>query len=281
MIPLKLETLLEGRVVEHDRVEYKRGWNPAETIHTICAYANDFTNINGGYIVIGIEEKYGMPLLPPVGVEDEQLDKIQKELFQYCNFIEPRYIPQLEIIEYQGKKVIYLWCSAGLNGPYQAPKDVLSKQKEDKQKEYWIKPSSVKTIAKGEELHELFEKFTSIPFDDRVNRAAKITDIRRGYVEDFLVDANSSLTADINKKPLEDILTALEVANETDAGIDIRNIGLLMFGDRPEKFIPCAQIELIRFHSPDAEGRMISQRKYLPGRFKNRYATPFHISRRY
>ena len=28
MIPLKIETLLEGRVVEHDRVEYKTGWNP-------------------------------------------------------------------------------------------------------------------------------------------------------------------------------------------------------------------------------------------------------------
>ena len=42
MIPLKLETLLNGRVVEQDRVEYKRGWNPTETIQTICAYANDF-----------------------------------------------------------------------------------------------------------------------------------------------------------------------------------------------------------------------------------------------
>ena len=63
MIPLKLETLLEGRVVESDRVEYKRGWNPSEVITTICAYANDFSNINGGYIVVGIEEKYGAPVI--------------------------------------------------------------------------------------------------------------------------------------------------------------------------------------------------------------------------
>lgn len=32
MIPLKIETLLKGRVVEHDRVEYKTGWNPNELI---------------------------------------------------------------------------------------------------------------------------------------------------------------------------------------------------------------------------------------------------------
>ena len=77
MIPLKLETLLTGRVVEHDRVEYKRGWNPAEIITTICAYANDFSNTNGGYIIIGIEEKYGRPVLPPVGIDENHMDDIQ------------------------------------------------------------------------------------------------------------------------------------------------------------------------------------------------------------
>ena len=55
MIPLKLETLLKGRVVEQDRVEYKRGWNPTDTVQTICAYANDFPNMYGGYIVVGVE----------------------------------------------------------------------------------------------------------------------------------------------------------------------------------------------------------------------------------
>ena len=97
MIPLKLETLLDGRVVEQDRVEYKRGWNPSEIITTICAYANDFSNTNGGYLVIGIEEKYGRPVLPPMGIDLNCLDKIQQELFQYCNLIMPRYIPQIEI----------------------------------------------------------------------------------------------------------------------------------------------------------------------------------------
>ena len=53
MIPLKIETLLKGRVVEHDRVEYKTGWNPNDIIHSICAFANDYDNTNGGYIVIG------------------------------------------------------------------------------------------------------------------------------------------------------------------------------------------------------------------------------------
>jgi len=78
MIPLKLETLLKGRVVEQNRVEYKRGWNPSDTIHTICAFANDFQNVNGGYIVIGIESENGIPLLPPYGIKMEA-----KRFFSY------------------------------------------------------------------------------------------------------------------------------------------------------------------------------------------------------
>ncbi len=69
MIRLKIETLLDGRVVEHDRVEYKTGWNPNTVIHSICAFANDYDNTNGGYIVIGVKEKNGMPVFPLEGCQ--------------------------------------------------------------------------------------------------------------------------------------------------------------------------------------------------------------------
>jgi len=111
----------------------------------------------------------------------------------------------------------------------------------------------VKTVAKEGELSELFNKFNAVPFDDRVNRDATISDIRRGYVEDFLRESNSSLVEVLNSRRIEELLVAMEVANVTDAGIDIRNIGIMMFGEHPEKFLPGTQIELIRFHSADAE----------------------------
>jgi ATP-dependent DNA helicase RecG len=82
MIPLKIETLLKGRVVEHDRVEYKIGWNPNDIIHSICAFANDYDNTNGGYIVIGVKEENGMPVFPLEGVPKEDLDSIQQEFLQ-------------------------------------------------------------------------------------------------------------------------------------------------------------------------------------------------------
>ena len=53
--------------------------------------------------------------------------------------------------------------------------------------------------------------------------------------------------------PLEELLIATEVANSTDAGVDIRNIGVLMFTERPDKLIPGAQIDLVRFNTEEAE----------------------------
>lgn len=270
MISLKIETLLGGKVVEKNRVEYKEGWNPSDITHSICAFANDYANVNGGYIVIGVKEDNGVPILPHQGIPKERLDGIQKEIFQYCNLIEPRYIPQIEVVNYPDKDthLLYLKCSAGDAGPYRAPKDVYSKktgEKPDKTMCYWIRPTSLTTIAKQGEIGELFEKFNAIPFDDRVNRRANIDIIRRGYLEDFLRDSNSSLSTEINNRNMDDLLLALEVANETDTNLELRNIAILMFAERPDKLISGAQINLVRFNTKEAEAGNIMFEKTFTG----------------
>lgn len=87
----------------------------------------------------------------------------------------------MEVVDYkkQGTFLIYLWCSAGDSGPYQAPKSVYVEkgQKADKTMKYWIRPASLTTDVKQDEISELFDKFNSVPFDDRVNRKATIDNI--------------------------------------------------------------------------------------------------------
>lgn len=34
-LPINIQDLLSGHVVEWDRLEFKEGWNPEETIHTM------------------------------------------------------------------------------------------------------------------------------------------------------------------------------------------------------------------------------------------------------
>ncbi|UCH96031.1 MAG: hypothetical protein JSV88_04055 [Candidatus Aminicenantes bacterium] len=53
-LPINIKELIHGRAVEWERIEFKAGWNPVNTIHTICAFANDISNWGGGYIIIKI-----------------------------------------------------------------------------------------------------------------------------------------------------------------------------------------------------------------------------------
>ena len=44
-LPINIEDLLHRNKVESNRVEFKKGWNPASIYHTICAFANDLDNL--------------------------------------------------------------------------------------------------------------------------------------------------------------------------------------------------------------------------------------------
>lgn len=56
-LPINIKTIIDGQTIESDRLEYKCGWNPEKIIHTITAFANDYDEVGGGYIVIGIKEE--------------------------------------------------------------------------------------------------------------------------------------------------------------------------------------------------------------------------------
>ena len=117
MLPINVKALLDTREIESSRIEYKRNWNPAECIRTICAFANDIENQDGGYILIGVEEKNGRPVLPVSGIDPEEIDKIEKDLLNKCHFIEPFYLPRIEKCQIDDKYVVVLWVTAGQGRP--------------------------------------------------------------------------------------------------------------------------------------------------------------------
>ena len=53
-LPVNIDDLLTARTVEWERLEFKAGWNPKAVLRTMCAFANDFHNLGGGYIILGV-----------------------------------------------------------------------------------------------------------------------------------------------------------------------------------------------------------------------------------
>ncbi len=105
-IPTNIKTLLSGKIVEWARVEFKETWDPAASLKTVCAFANDLDNWGGGYIVIGVEENNGRPVYPLKGIPIDKIDAYQKEIYAKCKFIRPAYTPIVGIETYQDKQFI-------------------------------------------------------------------------------------------------------------------------------------------------------------------------------
>ena len=127
-LEISIEDLLSKRKIESDRIEFKAGWNPDDIYHSICAFANDYNNDGGGYIVVGVEEKNGVAVRPVKGVPEEMLDKIQKEMLGFNNRISPPYFPKVIISEVDGRWILVIVARTGQQRPYKSPNYVTGKK---------------------------------------------------------------------------------------------------------------------------------------------------------
>jgi len=246
-LPINIEELIHGNTVEWERLEFKKGWNPEEIIHTICAFANDLNNWGGGYVIIGIEEQDGQPTLPPVGIHPGQLDKIQGEVLELAHQMQPHYFPRIQPYILSGRHIIVLWCPAGDHRPYAAP----STQGKGAQRQPYIRYGSRSIVARDENLHRLNELTARIPFDDRINHQAAIQDFDLGLIQAFLQEVKSDLYEESKHISLAALTRNMYIAKGSDEDLRPVNAGLLFFSTSPEKYFPRTWIELV-WHQDDS-----------------------------
>lgn len=256
-LPINIDELINQQVIESNRIEFKRDWNPTPIIHSICAFANDIDNVGGGYIVIGVEEKNGSPVLPVCGIEQSNIDKILKELIGLCHCIEPLYNPVIEPVLFQGKYIIVIWVSGGYGRPYKASKDVFS---EKSNKQYYIRKFSSTIIASADEEKELFYVSSDIPFDDRPNLAANISDLDIGLLRQHLKEIGSSLYDLSAKTDVHDIAQNMQLISGPPENLKPLNVGILMFSESPEKYFRYARIEVVDI--PDPTGSNMTEKTF-------------------
>jgi|GEM_PF-4957252 len=120
-LPINVTALVHGKSVESERIEFKTGWNAEEVARTLCAFANDFQNWGGGYLVLGVESQEGRPVFPPKGLRPEQADAWQRKLLELGHTLRPAYHPISEVVEIAGKIVLVVWIPAGEMRPYEVP----------------------------------------------------------------------------------------------------------------------------------------------------------------
>lgn len=104
--PINIEDLLNKRKVESNRIEFKSDWNPSRIYRTICAFANDFENLGGGYILVGVDQdENGLAKRPVKGIDIKEADKIMQQMVGFDAKIKPEYSTRAEIVEVELYKV--------------------------------------------------------------------------------------------------------------------------------------------------------------------------------
>ncbi len=259
MLP-KLDDLIHAKTVESVRIEFKATWNHPiadAVVRTVCAFANDFQGLNGGYLVIGIEEAGGVPILPPRGLDGLDLEKIQKEINDRCaRMISPEYVPRVFPEVYQDRSILVIFAPAGDARPYRAPG-------RDKQQHHFVRIGPETRQAEGPILTQLLEVSARLPFDERRRSGVSLAVISPRILARFLVESGSDLAADPSVLDVPDVLRRLRLCAGTNGTEAPKNAALLCFTEDPERHFESRgiRIELAQFRD-DQGGDLIEARSF-------------------
>ncbi|HEV7672239.1 MAG TPA: ATP-binding protein [Thermoanaerobaculia bacterium] len=252
ILPLSLDLLL---TFESARIELKASWDEKTTgsqvLRTIAAFANDFQNLNGGYVVIGVEAPNGVPILPPRGLDPGQLEAIQRWIRGQCKRIEPDYQPILSPETKDGRHLLVIWVPPSDTRPHTVP-ETLDK---GAPRSYYVRLGGETTKASGDILHQLISLSARIPFDDRRALGVSLEKIRSQMVREFLSAVQSDL---LNEPDARETYRRLRLSAPVNGHEVPKNIALLFFSDDPEEWFPGSRIEVVEF-ADGAAGNLIEE----------------------
>ena len=275
-LPINIDALLKGHTVESERLEFKKGWNPESVIHTFCAFANDFHNLGGGYIVIGIEERDGLPILPPAGIPANRIDKIQKEILALGYRIQPAYHPVIASYVIQDRHVLILWAPGGQTRPYKAP---VSLAKAAREFAYYIRKASATVRTAPNDEMELLSLTATVPFDDRIAHQASLDDLDLALIRDFLREVGSKLYGDASGMDFTQLCRQMDIVAGPEEMLRPLNVGLLFFNEVPDRFFP--RPRLTSSSSPTDRAAMSSAKRFSKALLTAWSRRPLLISTRF
>ena len=257
ILPINLDDLLYCRGVESERVEFKASWDPHRTgpqvLRTICAFANDYHNLNGGYIVLGVEEREGRAVLPPAGLSAKEVDEAQQWIRGHCNRLDSPYPPILSPETVGDRLILVVWAPASEMKPHRAPA-------RDGSPRYWIRLGSENVDAeqRGDLIRRLIEQTARVPWDDRRTHDARIEDLREAKVREYLRDVRSGLLDEPNER---DVYRRMRITMRINDHEVPRNAGLLFFSNDPVQWFRGAKIEVVQF-TADRAGDVQEERTF-------------------
>ncbi len=243
LLPINLDDLLHARTVESPRIEFKASWYPDTTGHqvlkTICAFANDFHNLNGGYVVLGVAEHAGVAQMPPAGLSPADVAAAGRWIRGNCNRIDPVYQPILSPEVVHGRHILVLWVPASDTRPHNASDGPRGRRR------YWVRLGSETVDAEANGLlRAVIDQAARVPWDERRAPGAETSDLQPQNVRSYLREVRSALADEPDALEVYRRMRLVVRANGREVP---RNVALLFFADDPERWFRGARIDVVEF----------------------------------
>jgi predicted HTH transcriptional regulator len=258
---------------ESEQVEWKKN---GDYIHiaqgiaaTLSAFANDISNLGGGYVVCGaneIKDIYGFPSVEYTGLTANKLAEIKGKVLTICNTnISPSIQPIVEEINHPteaDKRILVFIMPASTKA---------HSFKDGEKTTYWVRNAKSTIEAKNGLFRQLMIKNNEIDyFDKRINFHATEADIDLLAMRSYLSDMNFSLLS----KSIEDFIsdtaqiTSLIPPLFGKSGLDNilrpRNFTILLFGKNPQRFFSHAHT-IVSIYSGKDRGSVNAERYEFVG----------------
>ena len=94
---------------------------------------------------------------------------------------------------------------------------------------------------------DLFNLANRVPFDDRVNHQAEISDLNITLIQSYLKEVKSSLYEKSKIEDFVEICRDMNIVSNLPEYVKPKNVGLMFFSMEPDKFFPYTQIDVVQF----------------------------------
>jgi ATP-dependent DNA helicase RecG len=249
MTKLELLEILQNR--ENSGIEFKQDDRGNKAFNEVFAKeVTALSNLKGGKIIIGVEDDGRIS-----GVRNP---KCEEWVMNVCRtLVRPGIIPYYEEVEFEdGKRVAVIHVDMGYHKPYYMERG--------ERRTYYIRVGSTSREATREELSRLFQTSGAFHYDTSPVANATIDDIELHKVREYFLKYHEINLKDVNDTELKDILNNADLMKRAEYGEVLTVGGLLLFGKKPQKFLPNSGITFAYFQGDDLSDELFD-RKVIEG----------------
>ena len=231
----KLELLEIIQNGENSGVEFKRDERGNKSFNEDFAKeVVAFSNVKGGKIFIGVENDGTMSGLSVADCEEWVMNICR-------TLVRPAIIPYYEEIQIDEKiRVAVIHIDMGYSKPYYLARG--------ERRTYYIRVGSTSREATREELSRLFQISGAYHYDVAPVAYTTIEDLNIEKVKKYFSTFHQLKLDGITESEIKNILINADIIRKTEQGDVLTVGGLLLFGDKPQKYLPSSRITFAYFN---------------------------------